>query len=115
MQNMVERTPLLLIRTRKFWKGYLIYYAVSATLFLLLLLILLLVAASVNISKDQTSDLSRVLVFLFKYVFGFPVGFFLDYASLKGFMSVVALFLLQPVNSFIQYFAIAWFRKRMRQ
>ena len=40
-----------------------------------LLLILLYVAASINISKEQAGAFSRILVFLFKYVFGFPVGF----------------------------------------
>jgi hypothetical protein len=111
---MGERTPKLLIKSRKFWKGFLIYYIISGILFVVLLFVLMLVAASVNISKDQTGDFSRVLVFLFKYVFGFPIGFFLDYPALKGFMSVVALFLLQPLNSFIQFFALSYIRQRLR-
>ncbi|HEV7782938.1 MAG TPA: hypothetical protein VGO58_16800 [Chitinophagaceae bacterium] len=111
---MGETTPKLLIRSKKFWKGFLIYYIISGTLFVILLFVLGLVAASTNISKDQTGAFSRILVFLFKYIFGFPVGFFLDYPSLKGFVSVLTLFLLQPLNSFIQWFIISYIRQRFR-
>ncbi|HEX2628767.1 MAG TPA: hypothetical protein VHM26_07145 [Chitinophagaceae bacterium] len=96
-----------MMRTRAFWKGYIIYTCIIYAV--VLLLVFAMGASFVNVGRDG-SGLIRVSSFLVRNVFGFPINLFLvkDLGGLGVFIiSIIAL----PLNCFIQY-SFIYFLKR---
>jgi hypothetical protein len=96
-----------MMRSRAFWKGYIIYTCIVYAI--VLLLVFAMGASFANAGRDG-SGLIRVSSFLVRKVFSFPINLFLvkDLGGVGVFIiSIIAL----PLNCFIQYSALYFLRR----
>jgi hypothetical protein len=97
-------------RSKRFWKGYLVYTAIVYTI--VFVLVFLMGASFSDVGTDG-SGLIRANSFLVRNVFGFPINLFLvdDLGGLGKFIiAIIAL----PVNCFIQFSVIYFVTTRIR-